>query len=66
MAIDVLVHGKATATMPVDRMHGTQVSVNLALARRDGIDLPLSLLAVADDVLTDEPHGRKADGDTKR
>ena len=66
MAVDVLVHGKATGTIPVDRMKGTQVTVNLGIARRDGIDLPLSLLALADDVLTDEPRERKADADTKR
>lgn len=54
LALDVLVRGKAPGSLPVDRMRGTLVVVNLAAARRDGIELPLSLLAIADELLDPE------------
>jgi len=54
LALDVLVRGKAPGALPVDRMRGTQVVVNLAAARKAGIELPLSLLAVADELLDPE------------
>jgi len=54
LALDVLVRDKAPGSLPVDRMRGTQVVVNLATARQDGIELPLSLLAVADELIDPE------------
>lgn len=54
LALDVLLHGKDPATLPIDRMHGAQIVVNLAAARQTGIDLPLSLLAVADELIDPE------------
>ena len=48
LAIDVLTRGKDPGTLPVDRLRGTLVTVNLAAARQSGIELPLSLLALAD------------------
>lgn len=54
LALEVLVNGRNPATLAVDRMHGTLVTVNLAGARRSGIDLPLSLLALADELIDTE------------
>jgi putative ABC transport system substrate-binding protein len=54
MAVDVLAHGKAPGTLPVDRLHGNLVLVNLAVARKTGIELPLSLLALADELIDPE------------
>ena len=66
---DYELHGRRTAAialrvlagadpgrLPVDRMHGTQVKVDLTAARRDGIELPLSVLAVADELLVEAPR----------
>jgi putative ABC transport system substrate-binding protein len=54
LALDVLVRGKAPGALPVDRMRSTLVVVNLKAARESGIDLPLSLLAVADELIDPE------------
>ena len=54
LAIDVLVRGRDPGTLPIDRMQNTLVTVNLAAARRAKIELPLSLLALADDLLDAE------------
>ncbi len=51
LAIDVLSHGKNPGTLPVDRLRGTLVTVNLAAARKSRIELPLSLLVVADELI---------------
>lgn len=59
MAIDVLVRGRRPASLAVDRMHGTLVGVNLATARADGVDLPLPLLALADELLADGATARE-------
>ncbi|MBL9079183.1 MAG: ABC transporter substrate-binding protein [Planctomycetes bacterium] len=53
LAVRVL-QGAAPGSLPIDRMQGTLVKVNLGAARRDGIELPLSILAVADELLDDE------------
>ncbi len=68
LALEVLVRGKSPATLPVDRMRGVVVSVNLASARASGIDLPLSLLAVADDLMATaaEPDAGANDGRRRR
>lgn len=54
LAQEVLVRGRRPADLPIDRMHGIQVTVSLAAARRDGLELPLSLLALADELLDEE------------
>lgn len=57
LALRVL-QGAEPGRLPVDRMRSTLVDVNLGAARRDGIELPLSILAVADELLDSEvPHG---------
>lgn len=48
--------GADPGRLPIDRMHGTQVKVDLTAARRDGIELPLSVLAVADELLVEAPR----------
>ncbi|MBL8731199.1 MAG: ABC transporter substrate-binding protein [Planctomycetes bacterium] len=52
LLLDVLQHGRAPGALPVDRMRSTIVAVNLAAARRLQVQLPLSLLAIADDLVT--------------
>lgn len=54
LAVDVLRHGKAPGALPIDRLHGNLVLVNLAVARQTGIELPLSLLALADELIDPE------------
>lgn len=51
LALAILRDHRAPGALPVDRMRGNLVVVNLAAARRRGIELPLSLLAVADQLL---------------
>lgn len=63
MAIDVLVRGRRPANLPIDRMHGTLVGVNLATARADGVELPLSLLALADELFADDTSAREVRDD---
>ncbi|MBX3461649.1 MAG: ABC transporter substrate-binding protein [Planctomycetes bacterium] len=66
-AVDYDLHGRRAAVLalrvlrgddpgrlPVDRMHGTLIRVDLATARADGIELPLSVLAIADELLDEE------------
>lgn len=57
LATRVLLHGANPGELPVDRMHSTMVKVNLGAARADGIELPLSILAIADELL-DAKDGR--------
>jgi putative ABC transport system substrate-binding protein len=61
MALDILENKKAPGAMPVGRMHGYQVIVNLGAARRCRYEVPLSLLVVADLILeeTPDPEGEK-------
>lgn len=66
MAIDVMLRGRGTATLPIDRMRGTLVYVNLGTARRDHIDLPLSLLALADELIDDTAKPENARGAERR
>lgn len=54
MILDVVRDGRDPATLPVDRMRSSLVIVNLAAARRNGIELPLSLLALADELIAPE------------
>jgi putative ABC transport system substrate-binding protein len=54
LAVRVLRHGKRPGELPIDRMRSTLVKVNLGAARADGIELPLSILAVADELLDAE------------
>lgn len=54
IALDVLLRGRHPGTLPIDRMHGALVSVNLGAAARSGVELPLSLLALADELIDDE------------
>jgi putative ABC transport system substrate-binding protein len=54
LALDVLVRGKAPGALPIDRMRSSLVVVNLAAARKAGIELPLSLLAIADRLIDPE------------
>ena len=48
MALRILEHGDDPAAMPIGRMRGYQVVVNLDAAARIGYELPLPLLAIAD------------------
>lgn len=59
LAREVLVHGRRPGDLPIDRLHGIQVTVSLAAARRDRLELPLSLLALADDLIDAEPADAK-------
>lgn len=54
LAIDVLGGGKPPGQQPVVTMHGYQVVVNLSAAHRAGIELPLSLLVLADELIVEE------------
>ena len=54
LALSVLRHGKAPGALPIDRLQGNLVVVNLAAARQHGIELPLSLLAIADELIDPE------------
>lgn len=54
LALRVLRHEARPGELAVDRMHGALVSVNLGAARRDGIELPLSILVVADRLIDAE------------
>ncbi|MEZ6038441.1 MAG: ABC transporter substrate binding protein [Planctomycetota bacterium] len=67
-AVDYRLHGRRAAALvqralrqpgrlgewPVDRMQSSLVVVNLAAARRNGFELPLSLLAIADELIAPE------------
>lgn len=53
LALQVL-HGRAPGTLPIDRMHSSLVIVNLAAARRRHVELPLSILALADELIDAE------------
>lgn len=66
-SIDYRLHGRRAAALllrvlagadpgalPIDRMHSSVVAVDVAAARRARLDLPLSLLAVADELLAPE------------
>lgn len=56
LALAVL-RGRPPGQLPIDRMRSNRVVVNLFAARRAGVDLPLSLLALADELLDpDLPH----------
>lgn len=59
LAVEVLVHRKHPGALPIDRMHGVSVAVHLAAARRAGVELPLSLLALTDELI-DAPIGTEA------
>jgi putative ABC transport system substrate-binding protein len=60
LAVRLLRHQAEPGTLPIDRMRSTLVQVNLGAARRDGIELPLSILAVADELLAPEAdHGKR-------
>lgn len=54
LALAILVHGKEPRELAVDRMSGCLVVANLAAARRQDFELPLSLLALADEILEPE------------
>lgn len=54
LAVDILMHGKAPGSLPVVTMHGYQVVVNLSAAHRAGIELPLSVLVLADELIVEE------------
>ncbi|MCB9877230.1 MAG: ABC transporter substrate-binding protein [Planctomycetes bacterium] len=67
-AVDYRLHGRRAAALlqralrhpdrlgewAVDRMQSSLVVVNLAAARRNGFELPLSLLAIADELIAPE------------
>lgn len=61
LALEVL-RGKDPGTLPVDRLRSTLVTVNLAAARAEGLELPLSLLALADELIDPDlptPDGKR-------
>ena len=51
LAEQVLRGGAAPGTLPVGRMHSYRVIVNLEAARRAKFEIPLTLLATADEIL---------------
>lgn len=53
-AVAILRDGKPPGSLEVATMHGYQVVVNLSAARRAGIELPLSLLVLADELIVEE------------
>jgi len=55
MALSILQRGKQPHELSVDRMSGCLIVANLAAARRQDFELPLSLLALADEILEPEP-----------
>jgi ABC-type uncharacterized transport system substrate-binding protein len=55
IALAILENTISPGEIPVGRMTGYQVVVNLAAARACGYELPLSLLALADAIIDDEP-----------
>lgn len=55
VAAQVLLHGKRPRDLPIDRMAGNLVVVNLGVARELGLELPLSLLVLADRLVDDRP-----------
>ena len=55
IALDVLERGREPRSIPIGRMAGYQVVVNLAAARRANYEVPLPMLAVADLILDVEP-----------
>lgn len=54
LVLDVLVRGKQPGTLPIDRMRGSCVLVNVGASRRLGRELPLSLLLLADELIDAE------------
>jgi len=54
LVLDVLVRKKTPGSLPIDRMRGSCVLVNVAAARRLGRELPLSLLLLADELIDAE------------
>lgn len=60
LALDILLHGARPGELPIGRMHGYQVVVNLAAARSIGYEVPLSLLLLADRLLA-AGSGEEAD-----
>lgn len=54
LVLDVLVRKQPPGTLPIDRMRGSCVLVNVAAARRLGRELPLSLLLLADELIDAE------------
>ncbi|MBI5853089.1 MAG: ABC transporter substrate-binding protein [Planctomycetes bacterium] len=55
IALDVLERGREPRAIPIGRMAGYQVVVNLAAARRANYEVPLPMLAVADLILDVDP-----------
>jgi putative ABC transport system substrate-binding protein len=54
LALQILRDGKQPRELPVDRMSGCLVKVDLAAAHRVDLDLPLSLLVLADELFAPE------------
>ncbi len=60
LALRILRDGTPTRELPVDRMSGCLVTVDLDAARRLDLELPLSLLVLADEIRVAEPaDGRR-------
>jgi putative ABC transport system substrate-binding protein len=61
LLLAVLRRGVDPGSVPVDRMHGRRVVVNLRAAHRVGIELPLSLLVLADELIApkEEQYGHR-------
>ncbi len=55
LALSLLRDGKQPHELPVDRMSGCLIVANLAASRRQDFALPLSLLALADEIIEPEP-----------
>ncbi|MCA8973186.1 MAG: ABC transporter substrate-binding protein [Planctomycetes bacterium] len=54
MAVAILRDGAVPGRLPVDRMQGSLVVANLGTARALGLELPLSLLVLADQLIESE------------
>ena len=49
-----ILDGEEPGALPVDTMHGFRILVNVDAARRAGIEVPLSLLVLADELIAEE------------
>lgn len=59
IALDILERNQDPGKIPIGTMSGYQVVVNLGAARRCDFEVPLSLLALADVLLDDDPRSFK-------
>lgn len=59
IALEILQKGRTPSSLPIETMESYQVVVNLGAAKRCGYELPLSLLVLADLILTEDGELRE-------